>query len=393
MSYYTSVIILVLLALGVLSVLISENDRTPAKIKRLFYVTNLLIALSATAECAGIHIGQNPNIHAHVLIAFKALDYTLTPLAGGSLIAVMQKTKNKKFYIQWLFVLNGVFQIVAAFKGWMIHVDETNHYTHGEFYPAYIIFYCIILLILVIESISYGKSFRNQNRFSLFAIIFMVFIGIAIQELIGSDLRVAYLALTLGVAYLFIHYSEFSQMKMDEQISEQKVKITIDALTGTQSRFAYVEAMNEYDKNTPENLAVFMIDINGLKEVNDDFGHEAGDELICGAARSIENSIGRNGMTFRIGGDEFVVFARMDADQVNSALEELQTLTGSWSGEKAKHLSVSAGYALASENKDSSVEDLAKIADKMMYEQKRKYYQQNGVDRRRRSAEPKASEI
>lgn len=54
MDYYSSVIIITLLALVVLTILISENDRIPQEKKRLFIVCNVLIALSAVAECGGV---------------------------------------------------------------------------------------------------------------------------------------------------------------------------------------------------------------------------------------------------------------------------------------------------------------------------------------------------
>lgn len=384
MSYYTSVIVLVLLALGVLSVLISENDRIPRRKKTLFITTNLLIALAAIAECAGVHMDGKPAIPAGCLIAVKALDYTLTPLTGGALIALMQESKTKRSAIKWIFIGNTLFQLVSGFMGWMVVVDENGHYTHGPLYPVYMVLYCAVLIVLVIELITYGKSFRKQNRISLYAIMLLILIGIGMQEILGREHRVAYLALAFGAAYLFIHYSEFAQMQMDDQITEQQVKISNDALTGVFSRFAYVDAIKACIEKMPEDFAVFMFDINGLKAVNDNLGHEAGDELICGAARCIEATVGKNGKTFRIGGDEFVVFTSMTKKKVSEAIAELVNATGNWTGTKVKKLSISVGYALASENEGLSVEDLTKIADKDMYNNKRAYYQQSGVDRRRR---------
>lgn len=381
MSLYTSTIILVFIALAVLTILISENNRIPYNKKRLFFITNILIALSATAECAGIHIGGNPNIPNWVLACVKAADYTLTPMTGGALIALIQKPKSKKLYFEWLFVGNAAFQIIAAIMGWMVVIDSQNHYTHGPLYPAYMAFYVIVLVILAVELILYGKTFRKQNRFSLYATMFLIFAGILIQEIFGNDNRIAYLALTFGASYLFIHYSEFSQLEMDETINEQQVKISIDPLTGVYSRFAYIDAINEYSKQIPENFVVFLVDINGLKRINDTIGHEAGDELICGAARCVSFSIGKHDKTYRIGGDEFVVFSSMTRDEADDALKDLAKTCEAWSGNKVKHLSVSAGYALLCDFEGCTVEELAKEADGAMYKQKKVYYEKFGMKR------------
>lgn len=172
-------------------------------------------------------------------------------------------------------------------------------------------------------------------------------------------------------------YYTMQQIKMDEKINEQSVKISIDPLTGVFSRFAYNDVMESYDNQAPEDFVAFLIDINGLKVVNDTLGHEAGDELICGAADCIMKAVGNKGRTFRIGGDEFVVFGTMKKEQAEETLLEMNRIITSWSGEKVKSLSVSAGYALASEFTGYSIEELTKEADKAMYEQKKEFYRRN----------------
>lgn len=91
MIYYTSIMIMTLLALGVLSILIAENNRISEQKKHLFIATNILIALAAIAECTGVHISGRENVPRGVLAAVKAMDYILTPMAGGSLIISIQK--------------------------------------------------------------------------------------------------------------------------------------------------------------------------------------------------------------------------------------------------------------------------------------------------------------
>lgn len=172
-------------------------------------------------------------------------------------------------------------------------------------------------------------------------------------------------------------YYTMQQVKMDEKLNEQSVKISIDPLTGVFSRFAYNDMMESYNNQAPEDFVAFLIDINGLKVVNDTLGHEAGDELICGAADCIMKAVGNKGRTFRIGGDEFVVFGTMKKEQADETLLEMNRIITSWSGEKVKSLSVSAGYALASEFTGYSIEDLTKEADKAMYEQKKEFYRRD----------------
>lgn len=383
MNYHTSIIIIILLALTVLSILISENNRMFRTKKRIFITTNILIALAAIVEYIGVGISGNESIPQGVIVAVKAAVYTLTPMTGGVLIMLMQEHNKNNRYLFGAFILNAVIQIISAFHGWMVVVDEHNYYAHGPLYPVYMIFYLSIILIFMIKMFDYGKSFKKQNRGSLYATIILVCVGIGLQELTGWNCRVAYLAATFVATFLYIHYSEFYQLRLDEKLTEQQIKLSNDPLTGVLSRFAYHDAINACKNCPPDDMAVFLIDINGLKAVNDSMGHEAGDELIVGAAECIEASIGRRGQTFRIGGDEFVVFASMTKKQAEAALLELEHETGKWSGTKVDKVSVSVGYALAKEHKELTVEELVKEADKGMYEQKEEYYRRSGSKRRR----------
>ena len=126
-----------------------------------------------------------------------------------------------------------------------------------------------------------------------------------------------------------------------------------------------------------------MVDVNGLKAVNDSLGHEAGDELLCGAADCLQATIGKAGSLYRIGGDEFVVFAFLNREKIRAVLEDLEKMTSLWVGRKCSSLSLSVGFALAQDHPGIAVEQLVKLADEGMYEQKRKYYQELGRDRRK----------
>ena len=108
------------------------------------------------------------------------------------------------------------------------------------------IVYILILAIVIIQFFIYGQSFSKSNRISINAILLFIFTGIGLQEYFGGEIRTAYLAITLGATLLFIHYTEYSQIKSDDRIQEQKVLITTDVLTGVGSRYAYVKQMKKY---------------------------------------------------------------------------------------------------------------------------------------------------
>ena len=385
-SYYTAIIGLSLLSLGALCILIRENDRVPARDKRLLYLTYGLIALSALAEWCGVQLDGRANLPVWVLRAVKCVDYILTPMAGGALVIQMGVRRYRRTALLVILLANALLQLAGAFTGWMVEIDGWGRYSHGPLYPLYMGVCGAIIVLVVIEFIAYGQSFRRQNRKSLYAIMLLVIGGIVGQEALPSRPRIAYIALTVSAALMFIHYSEFYSQKQDEFLETQRVQLDTDALTGVFSRHAYNHALKELDAvgRLPEDLVAFTIDINGLKQVNDSLGHEAGDELIIGATRCITGVLDDEDRCFRTGGDEFVVLGSMSGEEAEGLLYRLRRDASRWQGKKVKRLSLAAGYALAKDRADMPAEKLVREADLAMYAAKAAYYRQNGVDRRRR---------
>jgi len=155
-----------------------------------------------------------------------------------------------------------------------------------------------------------------------------------------------------------------------------------DQLTDLQNRRAYEEAIEQLSKELPAGCCVIAADINGLKETNDTLGHNAGDDLIIGAAKCLCRSFTGTDRIYRTGGDEFAVIITDEEYDVDAALDRLKRFCADWKGILIHGFSISAGVATAKEFDD--IDSILKAADQRMYESKRKYYESAGKDRRRR---------
>ncbi len=177
---------------------------------------------------------------------------------------------------------------------------------------------------------------------------------------------------------------------IDEEKKNEEIlvkKSIADELTGLFNRRAYEEDILEYSADTiPDDFVYASIDVNGLKIVNDEIGHAAGDELIKGAADCMSKVFGRYGKVYRTGGDEFVSIFFANANQLKAIEEELENETEKWTGELISSLSLSAGYVTKQECQEETILDMAKIADKRMYQAKSLHYSKKGVDRRGQAA-------
>ncbi len=148
-----------------------------------------------------------------------------------------------------------------------------------------------------------------------------------------------------------------------------------DVLTNLYNRNKYINVVESYAGFMAKRVGIIYMDLNGLKRINDQEGHEAGDRFIKRAAEEILSVFPEN--SYRIGGDEFVVLL-IGIDK-NVFEEKLNTLKANT---KEKNISISFGSAWLEEC--DNLEERFKDVDKLMYEDKRKFYQDNKLDRRRR---------
>lgn len=156
-----------------------------------------------------------------------------------------------------------------------------------------------------------------------------------------------------------------------------------DELTRLFNRYAFENEVKKLpDSGEDDSLVVVAMDINGLKPVNDTFGHAAGDELIIGAAACMKQCFGPYGKVFRIGGDEFFAIIKANQQQLSTILNDFDEVVLNWHGKMVDSLSVSFGAVTREDVKNGVIREMITLADERMYKHKSEYYKKKGVDRR-----------
>ena len=151
-----------------------------------------------------------------------------------------------------------------------------------------------------------------------------------------------------------------------------------DKLTGLANRKYFEEEFNKLTNKADSagrNIGLVFIDIDKFKEINDNFGHDTGDEVLKSIAFRIENSLKDKDLKARMGGDEFVV-ALTDLSSKQQIMEVTKRLIAEikkplFIGMKEIPVSVSAGVSVYPDE-SSEIETLLKNADSAMYKAKRK---------------------
>lgn len=176
-----------------------------------------------------------------------------------------------------------------------------------------------------------------------------------------------------------------------EELEEANRKLrelaVVDAMTGVGNKAAYLEKMRSLDDQIRRGRASFSVcvfDLNGLKEINDKYGHECGDMAICDAAEVLKTVFGKERL-YRIGGDEFIAILdgmkQSDTDRCFGEVEDKILLHNQTERPYKVPLAIAKGAAVFQSGEDKGYRDVFRRADNDMYQKKAAYYVSH--DRRR----------
>lgn len=170
--------------------------------------------------------------------------------------------------------------------------------------------------------------------------------------------------------YFGIHFRNVKQLEKSYQcIQQQKEELTrlsyIDMLTSLYNRNKFMEKIAELNKDLPIQLGIAYIDLNGLKQINDLNSHEAGDEYLRLAGKTITEVF--SDCVYRVGGDEFVILS----PHIEKGIFEEKIAVLQNAFEAAQ---ISGSIGICWERKCQDIDMMLKLAEQQMYHQKRIFY-------------------
>ena len=191
----------------------------------------------------------------------------------------------------------------------------------------------------------------------------------------GRSIIVVVVLIGMSLSILLNNYSIMSKKAdyHEEQHGLLQDIANTDPLTGVKNKRAYVEherLINDMiSKKKAEPFALVVCDVNGLKHVNDTYGHKAGDEYIR-AASDLICELFQHSPVFRMGGDEFTVFLTgRDFENRSEYMKNLHNT--SVNNIESGRVVVSGGIADYSGDKDKDIHSVFERADALMYEEKK----------------------
>lgn len=336
-----------------------------------YYEKTLLatISFSLFALISGIFNGTSYNFSQIILIISHSLYFFSESLIGYFYTNYilkrinLQEKRKYKFILYIPLILSIFFLIINFFQKILFTISIDNLYSPSKYLYLYNLINIVYVLIIITNLISY--YFYNKNSKSeiksliLFTLLPVVSAGI---QNYNYGIILGQVGFTLSELLIYFN--------------NQKKEANYDELTGVYNRRAFNKRANKiYYSN--KLMFLMLMDADDFKIINDKYGHLEGDKALIQIAYILNRAINnthKNYSLARYGGDEFVIVGNIqNKDEVAQLINQIEEEEKKYNKETNNkyNIKLSIGYALQNDN-HTSVEDLIKEADALMYAKKRK---------------------
>lgn len=347
----------------------AEYDRD----MRLLQQMMVTIGIANISDCCVYYLAGSSNIVIKVLVFLSGSGLFLGNVMIGYLWAKfimvhmnIPFSDIRRNIYRTIGFISIVLLVINIFYPLVFSVSD-GRYQRGF---AYIIFLIFAAFYILDSLYLYVKRVKKNGSLKLFPVhIFLipVILGVVIQAFF-VEIAITWTSIAISVAGIMT--------ALKNEI------IFTDCLTGLYNR-VYLEFLHKRACNKKDCwVSGIMIDLNGFKQINDNYGHAEGDLALCIVADLLRKSFSEYGVVTRYAGDEFVIMLNTTDDQliqkiIKSAKKNF--VTENEKSDKPYQLSASMGYAITNLSNET-IDDFMNRIDEQMYQDKMKYYEHN--DRR-----------
>lgn len=347
----------------------AEYDRD----MRLLQQMMVIIGIANISDCCVYYLAGSSNIVIKVLVFLSGSGLFLGNVMIGYLWAKfimvhmnIPFSDIRRNIYRTIGLISIVLLVINIFYPLVFSVSD-GRYQRGF---AYIIFLIFAAFYILDSLYLYVKCVKKNGSLKLFPVhIFLipVILGVVIQAFF-VEIAITWTSIAISVAGIMTALKNEIIFK--------------DCLTGLYNRM-YLEFIHKRACNKKDCwVSGIMIDLNGFKQINDNYGHAEGDLALCIVADLLRKSFSEYGVVTRYAGDEFVIMLNTTDDQliqkiIKSAKKNF--VTENEKNDKPYQLSASMGYAITNLSNET-IDDFMNRIDEQMYQDKMKYYEHN--DRR-----------
>lgn len=346
-----------LVVIGILATLIGAWSLANAKVLQMFSIN---LEVNAILEYLALYVAPIPLILLIIMVRQDDAIWKKRLLYGCMLVIV-------------------IFDILSTIF----------HFTGVAHYPSTLTaFHFLAFGVLIIAAVAGRKKFsvmdRAEKLLNFAIIVLCVFAGLDIirfnfskyvwpenEFLTNSILPFGTLVFVILLVGSYLCYL-YDMIKTKAETMALSIMAYNDPLTGLYNR---AKAEEKFSKLMKDNKDYFLInlDLNGLKRMNDKFGHEKGDLLITTFADILKTCFDDIGTVVRMGGDEFLIIIDSDKEElIKPALANMIKLESEKTKETGMRIEASFGISSNIEDRSRNPEQVYSVADSRMYTMKQK---------------------
>jgi diguanylate cyclase (GGDEF)-like protein len=294
----------------------------------------------------------------------NVLLFMIGPVIGGLLMSYVdyrvfldaQRIRRQWYYQGATLLTAGILVVNVWFPIYFSVNPQTNGYNSGPLkllhYGVLASLYAYMLFVIL----------RNRRRTSgkeivLYSVFFFIPILGMLSQLIDSRIHFSWTSIVLAVLVMYVFL--------------ETVPSHVDYLTSLYNRRSFDTHLHNLVQDGKP-FALLMFDLNSFKEINDRYGHKAGDEVLVGFASALRETFSSDGVAARLGGDEFAAFLHTPDGEARIA--QLQNILARSKHSRIRNLSFSYGSVEYESGMTADV--LYTRADASMYTCKRAMKQQ-----------------
>ena len=347
----------------------AEYDRD----MRLLQQMMVTIGIANISDCCVYYLAGSSNIVIKVLVFLSGSGLFLGNVMIGYLWAKfimvhmnIPFSDIRRNIYRTIGLISIVLLVINIFYPLVFSVSD-GRYQRGFAYIIFLIFAAFYILDSLYLYVKRVKKIGSLKLFPVHIFLIPVILGVVIQAFF-VEIAITWTSIAISVAGIMT--------ALKNEI------IFTDCLTGLYNR-VYLEFLHKRACNKKDCwVSGIMIDLNGFKQINDNYGHAEGDLALCIVADLLRKSFSEYGVVTRYAGDEFVIMLNTTDDQliqkiIKSAKKNF--VTENEKNDKLYQLSASMGYAITNLSNET-IDDFMNRIDEQMYQDKMKYYEHN--DRR-----------
>lgn len=249
--------------------------------------------------------------------------------------------------------------ITTPFTGIVFTISENNLYARTGFYFA--IPTILIFIYVTCGTLNVYLNRKKVGKYMLFpAVYFVLPITVAmIGQMLHYGISLIFIGIAIAITGVYM--------------STQNESAYIDPLCGVYNRRYYNDYVRSFCNSNKkgESITGVLIDMDKFKQINDNFGHHAGDKALMVLGNVLREQMDEIGFAARYGGDEFILITKLGREKaetaVNGIVKELEDINES--GENVFKLAFS--YGIATLSAGGNEDDFLNAMDKCMYEMKK----------------------